>query len=72
MTIIAPCEQYSPDKMPGLLTGDPASEVMLFDVDDDPAEQHNIAGKHPEIVKELQQELDAIRDQFPEGFPQRR
>jgi arylsulfatase A len=34
---------------------------QLYNLTDDPTEQHNIAGQHPELVKEFQAELNRIR-----------
>lgn len=53
VTILAPYEQARPNQYPGVLTGDPPKDMMLFDLEADPAEQHDVAAKHPEIVKRL-------------------
>lgn len=51
--ILAPYEQAHPSQFPGVQTGDTFSDVGLFNLETDPAEQHNVAGKHPEIVQRL-------------------
>ena len=40
--------------------GEPIEETLLFNLADDPGETTNIAADHPEIVKRLNEELDAI------------
>jgi uncharacterized sulfatase len=52
-TIIAPFEQYSPAHHPGITTGDVSDKPALFNLRDDPSEQHNVAAKHPDIVARL-------------------
>lgn len=64
-TILAPAEQYHPSQYPGLLTGDMTEAPMLFDLDADPGEQHNVAAEHPDVVRSLQM-LRPEGIQFPE------
>jgi uncharacterized sulfatase len=63
VTLIAQFEQAHPSQFPGLLTGDTVERIGLFDLESDPGEQHNIADKHPEIVRKLQQ---LMKDRFPQ------
>jgi hypothetical protein len=42
--------------------------MMLFDVENDPAEQHDVAAQNPEIVKRLKAMFDRLNSEVP-GFP---
>lgn len=53
VTILAPFEQPKPTEHPGLTSGDEPQAMMLFDLEADPGEQHNVAAKHPEVVARL-------------------
>jgi hypothetical protein len=46
-------------------TGDPPRPMMLFDHQSDPAEQHNTAAEHPEVVKRLKRLYDQAAAQQP-------
>lgn len=59
-TIIAPFEQPYPTQYPGVLTGDAPREMMLFDLEADPAEQYDIADSHPDVVKRLKALFDGV------------
>jgi arylsulfatase A-like enzyme len=69
--ILAPYEQAHPSQFPGLLTGDPVTNIGLFDLETDPGEQHNLADKHPEIVRQLSQLADKIRQEMRQEAQQR-
>ncbi len=68
VTIIAPYEQSRPREYPGMLGVDPPKNMMLFNVENDPAEQYDISDKHPNIVKRLKKFADDIQSQFPDEF----
>ena len=65
VTLLAPFEQYQPSDYPGVRTGDKASAMALFDLFTDPAEQHNVADTHPEVVERLKKEYDQIAKDLP-------
>ena len=60
ITIIAPFEQARPNQYPGVRTGDPAKPMMLFDLENDPSEQHDVAAQHPDVVQRLKAYFDKI------------
>lgn len=59
VTILAPYEQATPSQHPGLTTGDTPAPMQLFDLQNDPGEQHDVAAAHPETVRRLKQAFDA-------------
>ncbi len=65
VTILAPYEQYQPSDYPGLRTGDETRALSMFDLDNDPGEQHNVAREHPEIVARLKARYDQIVKEVP-------
>ncbi len=70
VTILAPFEQPKPDQYPGVSTGDEPEPMMLFDLSEDRAEQHNVAGEHLDVVKELlaiHQRMDAQVPELPDA-----
>jgi len=71
VTLIAQFEQAKPNQYPGLLTGDPAREMMLFDMENDPAEQHDVAARHPDVVQRLKAMFDKMNDAVPPPPPPR-
>jgi uncharacterized sulfatase len=58
VTILAPFEQYGPDEYPGLRTGDETKAMSLFDLREDPGEQHDVAAAHADIVARLKDRYD--------------
>ncbi|MHC4110016.1 MAG: sulfatase family protein [Planctomycetota bacterium] len=65
VTIIAPYEQARPSAYPGSIAGDDSKNMMLFDIEADPAEQHDVSKKHPEVVKRLKALYDKTLAQVP-------
>ena len=65
VTILAPYEQYQPTDHPGLRTGDAPAAMALFDLKNDPGEQHNVADQHPEIVARLKGLYDQMNKDVP-------
>jgi len=53
VTIIAPYEQAQPSAYPGVIGGDRSKNIMLFDLEADPAEQHDVSKRYPDVVKRL-------------------
>lgn len=66
VTILAPYEQAQPSEHPGLQTGDAAKPMQLFDLQNDPAEQHDVAAEHPDEVKRLKAAYDTMNKDVPE------
>ncbi len=64
-TILAPREQYPTDKLPGVLTGDSDGDWLLFDMEKDPKEQHNVAGDHIDVVRKLRASFDEMLAAMP-------
>jgi arylsulfatase A-like enzyme len=65
VTILAPYEQATPDQHPGLQTGDAPAAMQLFDLQNDPAEQHDVAAQHPAEVKRLKAHFDVMNKDVP-------
>jgi len=65
VTILAPYEQAQPTEHPGLRTGDAAKPMQLFDLKNDPAEQHDVAAEHPQEVARLKALYDGMSLDFP-------
>ena len=53
VTIIAQYEQSQPKDYPGVIGGDKAKNIMLFDLETDPAEQHDVSRKYPDVVRRI-------------------
>lgn len=72
VTILAPFEQYNLDAPPGLTTGVEPKAMQLFDLQNDPGEQKDVAAEHPGEVKRLKAAFDAMNRQVPEVSEVRR
>jgi uncharacterized sulfatase len=72
LTIIAQSEQARPNQYPGVRTGDEGKPMMLFDLDNDPSEQNNVADSHPEVVKRLKAYFDTMDAQATQQGPPER
>jgi hypothetical protein len=62
---LAPYEQAQPADYPGLLSGDRAQPMSLFDLERDPGEQHNVAAQHGDVVARLKARFDEVVRAFP-------
>jgi len=69
VTIIAPYEQAPPSQYPGVRTGDAPRPMMLFDLEADPAEQHDLAAQHPEVVERLRRMFEETEREAPKPPP---
>jgi uncharacterized sulfatase len=69
VTLLAPYEQPGLNQHPGLTSGDPSKSMMLFDLDADRGEQHDVASEHPEVVKELMAMFEKTRAEVPKLPP---
>lgn len=61
VTILAPYEQPKANLFPGIKTGDQAVAGLLFDLENDPTEQKNVAHEHADIVQELKKKAAAYK-----------
>jgi uncharacterized sulfatase len=66
VTILAPFEQARADQYPGVETGDRPRGLMLVDLAADPAEQHDVAARHPQVVEQLVADYEAALATLPE------
>ncbi len=65
VTILAPYEQAQPSEHPGVQTGDAPKPMQLFDLQNDPTEQHDVAAEHADEVKRLQAAYDVLNKDVP-------
>ena len=71
VTILAPHEQPQPTEYPGLRTGEEPRAMTLFDLENDPGEQHDVAAQHGEFVARLKSRSDQVVRDFPAVAPDR-
>ena len=69
-TILAPNEQYQPSDYPGIRTGDLPRAMSLFDLQNDPAEQHDVAALHADVVARLKSRADEFVSSFAPNMKQ--
>ena len=48
----------------GLKSGDESRPMQLFDLANDPAEQHDVASNHPDVVARLKKLFDTANSEF--------
>jgi arylsulfatase A-like enzyme len=72
VTILAPYEQARPSAYPGIIGGDGPKNMMLFDIEADPSEQHDLSKHHPDVVKRLKAIYDKTFAEVPEFKPPKR
>ena len=65
VSILAPYEQARRTELPGVQTGDASKAMQLFDLQADPAEQRDVAARHPAEVARLKAIYDAVNRDVP-------
>lgn len=60
VTLLAPYEQPGPRDHPGLLTGDGPRKMMLFNLEQNRGEQHDVAAENPEVIAWLLGHFEAV------------
>ena len=60
VTIIAPYEQATPLEHPDVQTGEPGKNMMLFDLEADPSEQHDVSADNPAVAKRMKKLFDEL------------
>ncbi len=68
VTLIAQYEQARPSNYPGVMGGVDPKSMMLFNLEEDPSEQHDLSEEHPDVLARLKQYAESIQKQIPE-FP---
>lgn len=65
VTMLAPYEQHQPTDYPGVRTGDAPRAGALFDLENDPSEQRDVAAANPEVVARLRKAHEAMNQLVP-------
>ncbi len=69
VTILAPYEQSETSEHPGIQTGDPPKAMQLFDLQNDPSEQTDVAVENPDVVARLKAAYDRMNRDVPPEKP---
>ena len=69
VTLLAPYEQPGLGQHPGLASGDGPKAMMLFDLEADRGEQHDVASQHPDVVKNLMAIFEKTSAEVPKPQP---
>ena len=69
VAILAQFEQAGLLQHPGLTTGDGPRNMMLFDLDADRGEQHDVASQYPQVVAELLAKFQETARDVPKLAP---
>lgn len=72
VTILAPYEQARPSAYPGVIGGDGPRNMMLFDIEADPAEQHDLSKQNPDVVERLKAIYERTLAEVPDFKPPNR
>ena len=65
VTMLAPYEQYQPTEYPAVRGGDEARAGALFDLQNDPGEQRDVAAGNPDVVQRLKAAYDRMNANVP-------
>jgi hypothetical protein len=71
VTLLVPYEQAQPAEYPGLRSGDATRALSLFDLENDPGEQHDVAAGHADVVARLKDRFDRMAAELPAEPPAR-
>lgn len=66
VTLLAPYEQHQPTDFPGLQTGVPKADGLLFDLEADPTEQTDVAARYPDVVGRMMATFRAMETEAAE------
>ncbi len=64
-TIIAPAEQATPADYPGIKPEKMEGEMLLFDLENDPAESTDLSGNYPKIKERMIREYTNFQNSLP-------